>query len=471
MLKPLALAGLILTAAGVSQAEPRPERHAQVLLDALREISGVPGMGAAVWQGDRLRWQGSSGLRDIEQRLPVQGDTRFRLASVSKPFAAVAAAQLRVQGRLDVDGALGPLLPELEPTLAALTPRLLAAHLSGLPHYEARDAGRGGSHHATARSSLGYLKDRTLRSVPGSRYLYSSWGYTLLAAAAEAAGGKPYLELLATRVAPGLAIGPDETGRSSAMTKAYDFGVMGLHEAAPHDYSYSWGGAGLAGTAPALAEWGGRLLQGRVVDVATRDWMWQPVLDNAGQPVGERTYKMGFGWRLDTDAEGQKTVHHAGVTAGARSVLLMWPQGRDAGTSVSLLSNAMWTSSIERSAELLSAPLRAPLPGLQPQPCPVEVSRFEGELDGAALAGRARFRRDADGLCRGELGLPAALARVVNPGPQPAADKLAVIGLQGELARAALVTPIGLADWRAQADGSVLVDNLASRRLAIRLQQ
>ncbi|WP_457422157.1 serine hydrolase domain-containing protein [Roseateles sp. P5_E7] len=467
MIKPLTLALLVLAA----HAQASPERQAQALLDALREANGVPGMGAAVWQDGRLRWQGSSGLRDVEQGVPVQADTRFRLASVSKLFAATAAAQLKAQGKLDVDQPVGALLPGLDPALAAVTPRQLAAHLSGLPHYEARDATVGATHHVTARESLVYLKGRQLQSAPGSRYNYSTWGYTLLAAVVEAAAGQPYLDLLSGKVVPGLAIGPDQTGQSPTMSQAYVLSAQGPQAAPAADFSYSWGGAGMAASAPALAEWGSRVLQGRVVDAATRDWMWQPVLDNAGQAVRERSFKMAFGWRLDTDAEGRKTIHHAGTTLGARSVLLLWPQGEGGGISVSLLSNAIWTSSIERSAELLSAPLRPPVPGLSAQPCPLKAGRFEGELDGAALQGRASFRRDADGLCRGELSLPDALAKVVNPGPQPAADKLVVIGLQGDLARAALVTPIGLADWRAQADSSVRVEGLAGRRLTLRLAE
>ncbi|MFN3304114.1 MAG: serine hydrolase domain-containing protein [Roseateles sp.] len=465
-----ALTLICLAAAQAAAAQPTPERHAQVLLDAMREAAAVPGMAAAVWQDGRLRWQGGSGWRDVEKQLPVQADTRFRLASVSKVFAVTAAAQLKAQGRLNPDKPVGPLLPELDAALGATTPRQLAAHLSGMPHYEWRDVTRGSTHHATARESLVHLKGRELQSVPGSRYAYSSWGYTLLGAAVEAAAGLPYLDLLRSRVAPGLAIGPDETGASAAMTVAYEYAKGSVQPAPAHDFSYSWGGAGLAASAPALAEWGGRVLQGRVVDAATRDWMWQPVLDNAGQPVGERSFQMGFGWRLGTDTQGQSLVHHAGATLGARSVLLLWPEGEDRGTSVSLLSNVMWTSSIERSAELLSAPFRAPVAGLVAQACPLTVSRFEGELDGAALQGQAHFRRDADGLCRGELSLPEALAKVVNPGPQPAADQLVVISLQGDLARAALVTPIGLADWRVQADGSFQAE-VAGRRLRVRLGQ
>ncbi len=462
---------ICLAAAQAAAAQPTPERHAQALLDAMREAAAVPGMAAAVWQDGRLRWQGGSGWRDVEKQLPVQADTRFRLASVSKLFAATAAAQLKAQGRLDPDKPVGPLLPELDAPQAALTPRQLATHLSGMPHYGWRDFSRGGTHYATARESLVHLKGRELQSAPGSRYAYSSWGYTLLGAAVEAAGGQPYLELLRSRVAPGLTIGPDETGASPTMSIAYEYAKGSVQPTPAHDFSYSWGGAGLAASAPALAEWGGRVLQGRVVDAATRDWMWRPVLDGAGQPVGERSFKMGFGWRLGTDAQGQPTAHHAGSTLGARSVLLLWPEGADRGTSVSLLSNVMWTSSIERSAELLSAPFRAPLPGLSELACPVNAVRFDGELEGVALQGRAAFRRDADGLCRGELSLPAALAKLVNPGPQPDRDKLVVIGLQGGIARAALVSPLGLADWQVQADGSFRVENLAGRRLTVRLLQ
>lgn len=463
----IALTLICLATAQAAAAQPAPERHAQALLDAMREAAAVPGMAAAVWQDGRLRWQGSSGWRDVEKQLPVQADTRFRLASVSKLFAATAAAQLKAQGKLDPDKPVGPLLPELDAAQAALTPRQLAAHLSGMPHYGWRDFSRGGTHYATARESLVHLKGRALQSAPGSRYAYSSWGYTLLGAAVEAAAGQRYLALLRSRVAPGLAIGPDETGRSPTMSVAYEYAGSGVQPAPAHDYSYSWGGAGLAGSAPALAEWGSRVLQGQVVDAATRAWMWQPVLDSAGQTVGERSYRLGFGWRLGQDAQGQPTAHHAGSTLGARSVLLLWP-GQD--RSVSLLSNAAWTSSIERSAELLSAPFRAPLAGLADQDCPLKAARFAGELEGVALQGRAAFRRDADGLCRGELSLPDALAKLVNQGPQPAGDKLVVIGLQGGIARAALVSPLGLADWQVQADGSFQME-LAGRRLTVRLYE
>ncbi|MFG6415912.1 serine hydrolase domain-containing protein [Roseateles sp. DC23W] len=464
MRTPLTL--ICLAAAQAVAAAPTPERHAQALLDAMRDAAAVPGMSAAIWQGGRMRWQGSSGWRDVEHQLPVQAGTRFRLASVSKLFAVTMAAQLRAEGKLDADQPVGALLPGLDTAIAALTPRQLAAHLSGMPHYEWRDVTRGHTHHAKARDALVHMKGRELVATPGSRYLYSSWGYTLLGAAAEAAAGQPYLDRLHSRVAPGLDIGPDETGTSATMSGAYEYANGGVQPAPAHDFSYSWGGAGLAASAPALAEWGSRVLQGRVVDAATRDWMWQPTLNNAGQPVTSGNSTLGFGWRLGVDAQGLRIVHHAGSALGARSVLLLWPQ---ADTSVSLLSNVMWTSSIERSAELLSAPFRAPLPDLPPRACPVKTTGFDAELDGAPLQGRARFRVDEDGLCRGELGLPAVLAKVVNQGPQPPADQLVVIGLQGGLARAALASPIGLSDWQAQADGSFRVDGVAGRKLVVRL--
>ena len=68
----------------------------------------------------------------------------------------------------------------------------------------------------------------------------------------------------------------------------------------------------------------------------------------------------------------------AGVTDGARSALVLWP---GEGVAVSLLSNASWVSSIERSAMLLAAPACAQmqLPGaFNPAPAGSVAAPAEG---------------------------------------------------------------------------------------------
>src|SRR5262245_40079318 len=63
---------------------------------------GVPGVAAAVVDRERLLWAEPFGLADVENAVPVQTGTMFRLASVSKPITATAVMQLVERGSVDL---------------------------------------------------------------------------------------------------------------------------------------------------------------------------------------------------------------------------------------------------------------------------------------------------------------------------------------------------------------------------------
>lgn len=121
-------------------------------------------------------------------------------------------------------------------------------------------------------------------------------------------------------------------------SRPYTLTLAGAQEAEAHDHSYSWAGAGLAATPGALALWGGRLLQGELLSERWRQWMWTPQQLADGRAVQERGDAVGIGWRLGHDMQGLPLRHHAGVSIGARSALLLWPT---LGLGVGLLSNAL----------------------------------------------------------------------------------------------------------------------------------
>lgn len=435
------------------------------MLGALVEANGVPGMGAAVVRDGRVVWSGSAGVRDMARALPVDARTRFRLASVSKAITATAAAKLREQGKLDVDAPVQGMLPWLQSDWPALTVRQLAAHASGLPHYQSADEGRGRTHYATVRDAVAVFADRPLLSPPGTAYGYSSWGYTLLSAAIEARTGQPFLDYLRTQVTPGLAIGADATDSGEAdMSKAYAFAADAAVPAPPHDFSYTWAGGGLAATPRALADFGARLMAGGVVSPRTLQWMREPTRLANGMTARERDFEVGFGWRVGADADGAPVMHHAGVTVGARSALVLWPEQQ---LGVSVLSNAQWVASIEQTAMMLAAPFQAEAPSLPPRDCPRTATRYTGTYDGKRVSGIARFTLVA-GACSGRIGVDNALGGWLNGFEQKDADSLEVIGLDrdGGLSRAALVTLIGIYDLRAQGDGRWLA-RMGQRSLTI----
>lgn len=468
------VAGLmaLLASAATAHAEAVADAAtiAQRLLDTLRESNGVPGMGAAVWQEGQIVWEGSSGFRDVERRLPVTRETLFRLASVSKIFTVAAVGQLAEQGRMDLDAPMQRQLPWLGSHWAPITPRQLAAHVSGLPHYQAVDADRGSRHYATGRDAVAIFAERDLLSPPGTAYSYSSWGYTLLGALVEEKTGRPFTDYVAKEVAPGLAIRADATDSGDAdASRAYGFDQRRVIEGTQHDFSYTWGGGGLSGTASAVASFGGRMIDGRVVRTETFDAMLVPVKLADGKTAGEDDYEVGFGWRIGGDADGAPFVHHNGVALGARSTLGVW---RGERTAVSVLSNASWVSRMEPTAQMIAAPFRAVPAGLVDAACPMDAKRYSGTFGDAAVEGTVRFRIEA-GLCVGTAEQHPAMLAYFGTAMQQADAPLTLIGLdpKGGLARAGLINPFGIADLRAQADGSFAAPITTTRRLVLRFDQ
>lgn len=444
---------------------------AQRLLDTLRETNGVPGMAAAVWQDGRIVWDGASGQRDRVSGAPVTPDTLFRLASVSKIFTVAAVMQLAERRKIDPDAPVQDQLPWLGARWPAITPRQLAAHVSGLPHYQAIDADRGSRHYATGRDAVAIFAGRDLLSPPGTAYSYSSWGYSLLGALVEDKAGRPFTDYVRAEVAPGLAIRADATdsGEPDA-SRAYGFDQQRRVVDVPrHDFSYTWGGGGLSGTASAVASFGGRMIDGRVVRPETFDAMLVPVKLADGKTAGEDDYAVGFGWRSGVDANGAPFVHHNGVTLGARSTIGLW---RGERTAVSLLSNASWVSRMEPTAQMIAAPFRAVPAGLIAADCPRGVQRYRGSFGDVAVEGAVRFRIEA-GLCVGTVEQHPAMLAYFGTAMQRSDAPLTIVGLdpKGGLSRAGIVNPFGIADLRAQPDGSFAAEIATGRRLVLRFDQ
>jgi CubicO group peptidase (beta-lactamase class C family) len=465
-------AGALLASAVHAGAEPVADAAtiSQRLLDTLRETNGVPGMGAAVWQDGEIVWEGSSGLRDVESAAPVTPDTLFRLASVSKLFTVTAAAKLAEDGKLDLDAPVQAQLPWLGTRWPAITPRQLAAHVSGLPHYQPIDADRGATHYATGRDAVAIFSNRDLLRPPGTGYSYSSWGYTLLGALVEEHAGKSFPDYLTRELVPGLAIRTDATYSSDTdASRAYGFEAGRIVEMPRHDFSYTWGGGGLSGTAGAVATFGGRMIDARIVRRATFDAMLVPVLLADGRPAGEPDYGVGFGWRVSRDPDGAPFVHHSGIAEGARSTLGVWREERAA---VSLLSNAQWVSRMEPTAQMLAAPFRPTPATLSKAACPIGAQRYSGTFGDAAVEGVVRFRVE-QGLCVGTADQHPAMRAYFGTAMQRSDAPLTVVGLdpKGGLSRAGLVNPYGIADLRAQADGSFTAEITKGRRFVLRFDQ
>lgn len=448
------IGSLLLTSCLAQQHESANAAKARIadkILHALVEANGVPGMAAAVTRDGEVIWAGATGLRDVAQETPVDSDTFFRLASVSKLITVTAAAKLYEEDALDIDAPLQDFISYMPQHWSEITARQLAAHLSGIPHYQGVDANRGARRFDSIEDAVEVFASRNLLSEPGDAYHYSSYGYTLLSAAVEEAAGVSFLEYVESHISEDLAITPDALLFSAPYaSQAYEFidGEAVLAES--HDYSYSWGGAGFSATASALAMFGARVLAGEIVNGETLDMMLTPMRYNDGNTVSDRDYEIGFGWRLSHDNDGALYAHHAGVAIGARSALAIVPGEK---MSAAVLSNASWTASIEQTALTLALPFRTDMHSQSP--CPIGAHQYDGHFVSDAISGSILFFLDG-GICTGIISVDNAFGEWLNEFPQKNINSLKLISVMGDggLSRAALITPIGAFDLRLNEEGA-----------------
>ncbi len=156
---------------------------------AYREL---PGVVVGVVHDQELIWSRGFGSADLERKVAMTPAARFRMASHSKLFTAVAIMQLREAGKLRLDDPVSLHLPwfklkPAEPGDPPVTVEDLLTHISGLP----REAGPHWSEKdfPAAEGVRRYVEQQQSALPPETRWKYSNLAYTLAGKIVEAVSG------------------------------------------------------------------------------------------------------------------------------------------------------------------------------------------------------------------------------------------------------------------------------------------
>jgi CubicO group peptidase (beta-lactamase class C family) len=156
---------------------------------------GIPGYIIAIVDTTGVRWHHQAGTRVVGTQRPVTLDTRFYIASVTKPLVAEAVLALSVLGRLDLDAPVRRYLPRFmlaDSVFASrITVRDLLAHKPGLSSWPI----------TLAEAYTGQITDerfyRLLRRASVEQaFAYSNLHYTLLGRVIESITGQRWQEWL-----------------------------------------------------------------------------------------------------------------------------------------------------------------------------------------------------------------------------------------------------------------------------------
>ncbi|MAW80656.1 MAG: hypothetical protein CMI63_10495 [Parvularcula sp.] len=350
------------------------EKEAQALLDAIADMSGAPGLSAAVSQNGIMIWAGQSGFADLERKKPVTQTTRFRIASVSKLLTAALTLKLSEKGLLNLDEDIRTYVPDWpDHDGGVITLRQLAAHTSGIAHYGAGDRGTPFNEDDTLNDSLAIYAHKPLLFAPGKAYNYSSYGYALMGAAIENAAGSSFEEALSVNLIEPLSLRrtsiEDISNLPEEASRLYRQGGATL---TPNDQRAVLGATGVLSTPGDLVRFADAYMRGDIISSELVAQSLTPAILNNGAPVDAGRFKVGFGWRIGENWETETVFHHAGLTPGARSILTVNASRK---LSAALLSNASWTSRIETTGELIAT---AAAENPDRETCPTGEWRYEG---------------------------------------------------------------------------------------------
>jgi serine beta-lactamase-like protein LACTB len=234
---------------------------------ALLVQENLPGLSLAVAVDGKIVWAEGFGYANVERRVPVTPNTRFRTGSVSKTLTAAAAALLYDRGRIDLDAPVQTYVPAYPQKQWTVTTRQLLGDIAGVHRLRGENNNndnvpRGNC--ASLTQALQIFSVEPLAFEPGTRYRYSTYGWILLSAVVESAAAKSFATFMSDEIFQPL--GMDRTALegtpSDADTVSFygtkrSFGVdQGVTDAAEENYSCFFGAGGFFSTPSDLVRLG-----------------------------------------------------------------------------------------------------------------------------------------------------------------------------------------------------------------------
>ena len=326
--------------ASITSATPEPkwvdavDQARQIARASLTE-QNLPGLSVAVGVGGEIVWAEGFGWANLEQRVPVRPDMKFRIGTASVALTSVAVGLLLEKGLLNLDDVIQKHVPEFPEKQWPVTLRHLMAHTAGLRSDGGDESPLYSQRCARPVDALQHFADSSLRFEPGTEFRDSRFGWIVVSAAVEAAADEPLYTFMRKHIFEPLSMNdtePDlETEASPDRATAYfpRFAAdprYGPDLMRPLDYS-CYSGAGVFLSTPSdLVRFATAINGGKLLKPETVQLLHTSQRTTSGQETG-----YGLGWDLEsvTLAGKQITVigHDGDALGGIVSSLMTVPDG------------------------------------------------------------------------------------------------------------------------------------------------
>ncbi|MEJ7811982.1 MAG: serine hydrolase domain-containing protein [Gemmatimonadaceae bacterium] len=301
-----------------------------------------PGCAVAAMRDGQIALERGYGMANLEHDVPITPASIFHVASISKQFTAMSILLLEKDGKLSLDDPVRRYVPEVPDFGTPVTIRHLIHHTSGLRDQWAL-LGLAGWRPDDPKSEADILelvsRQTALNFPPGSEYLYSNTGYTLLGTIVKRVSGKSLREFADERIFRPLGMTSthfhdDHTMIVKGRTSAYEPRREGGGYRVSLPVFDNAGATSLFTTVRDLAQWD------RNFDSATvggRDMLAR--METRGRLTNGDTLPYAFALTIGR-YRGLRTMGHNGADAGYRADFLRFPDHHFAVATLCNVSTA-----------------------------------------------------------------------------------------------------------------------------------
>ena len=320
--------------------------------------SDQPGAAVLILKDDEIIFDKGYGIADIDTKVPIDGNTFFNIASVSKQFTACAILQLAEQGLLSLEDSVAMYYPEFSGNIwKRVKIKHLLSHCSGVP-----DARTGYTREEKIKGddalSMEYMRDLdVLNFEPGTSYEYINPTFVLAGDIVSKVSGMPFTEYMREHIFK--PAGMDSTlyfesaldGRIPHMAHGYEYeDVTNMPEEHPASltpseepgdwYEYDYGEETFFATRPdggiytsthEFVEWERAIRSARVISEESRELAQSPITKVTGSIYSdyqnrENTW-YGMGWFIEpaTDSTSE-VIYHTGDNGGFKILAARYPE-------------------------------------------------------------------------------------------------------------------------------------------------
>jgi CubicO group peptidase (beta-lactamase class C family) len=329
----------LLIAQGAKETDvPSADKLVDGLYSQVNKNSN-PGIALLIAKGGKIIYDKGYGYADLEHKVKITPQTKFRIGSITKQFIASGILKLQEEGKLSVTDKLSKYFPDF-PRAGEVSIHQLLTHTSGIHSFTNKETFLADVvKPITNEKLLDYFKNDEYDFNPGEQYQYDNSGYFLLGLIIEKITGGNYGDYLKkTFFDP---IGMKNTGVYSTRIKltneALGYEKSGDSYKRALNWNMDWaGGAGsLYSTTEDLYKWNEAVFNNKVLKPESMKAAFTPVvLNNGSMPPG---IQYGYGWGLN-EYRGVSSIGHSGGLHGFISQLMRVPKD---SLTVVMLTNVM----------------------------------------------------------------------------------------------------------------------------------